>query len=108
MANLIQKKDAKERALKVELPDGTSGQISIEDDKPKMDVMDASNMSGNIYKDGGKIKKDFEPHTMYKNGKSEKANTHAKHLSLSKKGYGHSKKESTAHSAIDKLIKQSK
>ncbi len=38
-----------------------------------------------------KQKDDFKPHMMYKKGeKSVKANTYAKHLSLKKKGYGHS------------------
>lgn len=38
-----------------------------------------------------KQKDDFKPHMMHKKGeKSVKANTYAKHLSLKKKGYGHS------------------
>tara|TARA_Y100000592_G_scaffold42331_1_gene67303 strand:- start:490 stop:1395 length:906 start_codon:yes stop_codon:yes gene_type:complete len=47
---------------------------------------------------GGKMKKmkkggkaGFKPHMMYKDGKGVKANTYEKHLSLKKKGYGHSK-----------------
>jgi len=49
---------------------------------------------------GGKMKKmkkggkaGFKPHMMYKDGKGIKANTYEKHLSLKKKGYGHSKWE---------------
>ena len=38
--------------------------------------------------------KKFKPHMMYKDGKAVKANTYEEHLSLKKKGYGHSKKES--------------
>ena len=36
-------------------------------------------------------KKGFKPHMMYKDGKSVKADTYAKHLELKKKGYTHSK-----------------
>tara|TARA_R100001082_G_scaffold99170_1_gene67775 strand:- start:7623 stop:7955 length:333 start_codon:yes stop_codon:yes gene_type:complete len=110
MANLIKKGsgEQQEKAIKVELPDGTGGEIPIQPDAPTIDLMDASSMPSNTYKDGGKIKKNFKPHMMYDNGKAVKANTKAEHLSLSKKGYTHSKKQSTAHSAIDKLIKQSK
>ena len=43
------------------------------------------------YQKGGKLKKDFKPHTMYKNGKSEKANTYEEHLDLDKKGWSHNK-----------------
>ena len=39
-------------------------------------------------KEGGKT---FKPHSMYKDGKAVKANTHAKHLELKKKGFTHSK-----------------
>ena len=35
--------------------------------------------------------KKFKPHMMYKAGRAVKAATHAKHLELKKKGYGHSK-----------------
>jgi hypothetical protein len=35
-------------------------------------------------------KKDFKTHKMYKDGKSETAGTFQEHLSLKKKGYGHS------------------
>ena len=110
MANLIKKGsgEQQEKAIKVELPDGTGGEIPIQPDAPTIDLMDASSMPSNTYEDGGKIKKDFKPHMMYGNGKAVKAKTEAEHLNLSKKGYGHSKEESTAHNAIDKIIKQSK
>tara|TARA_Y100000004_G_C8745495_1_gene340133 strand:- start:227 stop:472 length:246 start_codon:yes stop_codon:yes gene_type:complete len=81
MANLIKKGsgEQQEKAIKVELPDGTGGEIPIQPDAPTIDLMDASSMPSNTYKNGGKIKK------------TSKA-----------------KKVSTAHGAIDKLIKQSK
>ncbi len=47
---------------------------------------------GKDKKGGPKMKKDnFEPHMMYKDGKSVKANTYEKHLSLKKDGYTHKK-----------------
>jgi len=42
-------------------------------------------------KKGGKA--EFKPHMMYKDGKSVKANSYEKHLSLKKQGYGHSMKK---------------
>ena len=36
-------------------------------------------------------KKNFKPHMMYGDSQSKKANTYEEHLSLKKKGYGHSK-----------------
>ena len=80
MANLIQRKVDKEKALKIELPDGTAGSIPIEDDAPKLELMDASNLSDDFYKHGGKVKP----------SKSSNATS------------------SNAHSAIDKLMKSSK
>ena len=35
--------------------------------------------------------KEFEPHMMYGDGKAKKAETHAEHLKLKKKGWGHKK-----------------
>lgn len=44
------------------------------------------------YKVKAKAKKKFTPHMMYdKSGKGKMANTHAEHLALGKKGYGHTK-----------------
>ena len=42
-------------------------------------------------KEGEKHKKDFKPHMMYGDGKSKKAKTYKEHMSLKKKGWGHSK-----------------
>ena len=42
------------------------------------------------YKKGGDT---FKPHMMYKGDKAVKANTYQDHLSLKKKGYGHTKKK---------------
>ena len=79
MANLIKKGsgEQQEKAIKVELPDGTGGSIPIQPDTPTIDLMDATNTPDNIYKNGGKIKKPSKI-----------------------------KKFSSAHSAIDKLIKK--
>lgn len=45
----------------------------------------------NIMKKGGKTKDGFKPHMMYGDGKSKKTNTYEEHMSLKKKGWGHSK-----------------
>ena len=39
------------------------------------------------YQEGGEV--NFEPHMMYKKGKSEKADTYREHLNLKNKGWGH-------------------
>jgi len=44
------------------------------------------------YAKGGKSKENFKPHMMYGDGKSKMANTYEEHISLQKKGWGHSKK----------------
>ena len=62
MANLIQRKQDKEKALKVELPDGTAGKIPIEDYEPKVELMNASNISSDFYKHGGEVKKTICAH----------------------------------------------
>lgn len=38
-----------------------------------------------------KTKENYKPHMMYGDGKSKKANTYEEHMSLKKKGWGHSK-----------------
>ena len=45
----------------------------------------------NMKKRMSKAMKKFKAHMMYKDGKAVKAKTMAEHLSLKKKGYGHSK-----------------
>lgn len=37
-----------------------------------------------------RTKKNYKPHTMHKNGKSKKTTTYEEHISLKKKGWGHS------------------
>jgi len=54
------------------------------------DSLKKSMRSKGVYKKGGKT---FKPHMMYKGNKSVKANTYEEHLSLNKKGYGHTKKK---------------
>ena len=43
------------------------------------------------YKKGGKAKDNFEPHMMYKDGKSKKATNYEEHMSLGKQGWSHNK-----------------
>ena len=43
------------------------------------------------YKKGGKAKDNFEPHMMYKDGKSKKATNYEEHMSLGKAGWSHNK-----------------
>ena len=61
MGNLIQEGSGEyeEKVIKVELPDGTSGQIPIQDAALRTKIFDASNVPQYTpgYKDGGKIKK---------------------------------------------------
>ena len=61
MANLIQKGSGEneEKAIKVELPDGTAGEIPIQDAALRTSVYDANNIPAYLpdYKEGGKVKK---------------------------------------------------
>ena len=52
MANLIKKDESVEKALKIELPDGTEGEIPIQDATERGQII-----SGDmVYKEGGEIK----------------------------------------------------
>ena len=62
-----------------------------------------------------KMKNKFKPHMMYdKSGKGYKANTYEQHLSMKKKGYGHSKpskakaepSKAKAEKRVKKLIRK--
>ena len=80
----------------------TPGQKSAENKKKRQatksgrvkaqysDSLKKSMRGKGVYKKGGKT---FKPHMMYKGNKVVKANTYEKHLSLKKKGYGHTKKK---------------
>ena len=71
MANLIQKGSGEneEKAIKVELPDGTAGEIPIQDAALRTSVYDANNIPAYLpdYKEGGKV----TPAWQRKEGKSE-------------------------------------
>ena len=60
MANLIQKGSGKEeeKAIKVELPDGTAGEIPIKDAALRTEIFDANNVPQYTpgYKEGGPVK----------------------------------------------------
>jgi hypothetical protein len=56
MANLIKKDESVEKALKIELPDGTEGEIPIQDATERGQII-----SGDmVYKEGGEVKKYIE------------------------------------------------
>ena len=73
MANLIQRGSGKqeEKVIKVELPDGTAGDIPIQDAAVRTEMFDANNVPQYTpgYKEGGKIKKTNNKSTITKSKK---------------------------------------
>ena len=53
MANLIKKDESVEKALKIELPDGTEGEIPLQDATERGEIITGDM----VYKEGGEIKK---------------------------------------------------
>lgn len=52
MADLIPRDETKEKAIKLELPDGTTGELKVEDSNTRTSIA-----TGQSYKKGGIIKK---------------------------------------------------
>ena len=70
MANLIQKGSGKqeEKVIKVELPDGTAGEIPIRDAAARTEIFDANNVPQYTpgYKEGGEVKKYEQGRAIYR------------------------------------------
>jgi hypothetical protein len=60
MADLIQRDETKQKAIKVELPDGTAGELPIMDASDRVDLLMGYGPDIETYKKGGKIKKKSE------------------------------------------------